>query len=244
MSEVYRRKIPWRASQKGGALGRHVEHDPRSRAFAITHAPAQLVVAEHIRHGKILDQGTIGSCTGNAMTGAVMTGPLFRKNHKYGETMAVRLYKRATVLDGFPGEYPPDDTGSSGLAVCKAALERGFIRGYETAFGIEQALAGLQMSPIITGVDWYSGFDAVNERTGLVKLSGAARGGHEFLVRGFDPGGQTKWGKMITDTEQLVLCDNSWSKAWGKRGSFVMTVADWQSLLDADGDAMRPLRLP
>jgi hypothetical protein len=236
------REIPWRPSANGGALGRHVEHDPASRAFQVTHSVDVLKPALHVRHGKILDQGDLGSCTGNAITGCLMTGPLYRLHHNYGEATAVSIYSRATVLDGFDGTYPPDDTGSSGLAVCKVALERGLIRGYETAFGIDQALAGLQLSPIITGVNWYSGFDNP-AATGLVKLSGSIRGGHEFLVRAYDDTGSFPWSKAISATEPLVLCDNSWTGTWGLRGSFVMTVEDWTRLLSEDGDAMRPLRL-
>ena len=37
------------------------------------------------------------------------------------EGFAVKLYEDATVVDGYPGEYPPDDTGSSGLAICKVS---------------------------------------------------------------------------------------------------------------------------
>ena len=35
-----------------------------------------------------------------------------------GEQFAVALYSDATKVDAYPGTYPPDDTGSSGLAIC------------------------------------------------------------------------------------------------------------------------------
>lgn len=168
-----------------------------------------------------------------------MTGPLYRPRHNYGEPTAVSIYKRATVIDGFPGAYPPDDTGSSGLAVCKVALERKLIRGYDHAFGIDQALAALMDGPVITGVNWVAGFDRPNEK-GLVRLTGPIRGGHEFLVRGFDPGNMAWWSIGV---EPTVLCDNSWSGSWGLKGSFVMTVEDWATLLNRDGDVTRPLRI-
>jgi hypothetical protein len=151
--------ISWESSRYGGPLGRHVEHDPRSHGFPVSltaTAPVGVLhPVTHERHGKIFDQGhywdpklkrfiSLGSCTGNALVGAVMTDPLYRPHHNYGESMAVRVYGRATVLDSFPGEYPPDDTGSSGLAVCKAALEKGLITRYEHAFNLDQALAALQ----------------------------------------------------------------------------------------------------
>jgi hypothetical protein len=62
-------------SRHGGRLGRHVEHDPRSRKFGA--APERMSGTRdyvlHRRHGQILDQGDLGSCTGNALTGAANT---------------------------------------------------------------------------------------------------------------------------------------------------------------------------
>lgn len=212
-----------------GRLGRHVEHDPRSRQYGVISASVDLKQVLWRRYGSILDQGDLGSCTGNALTGALMTGPLYRNRHNYGERTAVAIYKRATAIDEFDGAYPPDDTGSSGLAVCKAAVERRMIVEYRWAFGIQQALLALQNGPVITGVAWHEGFDHPDQN-GRVKLAGEVRGGHEFLVRGYDPDTHT------------VFCDNSWSKTWGVSGSFVMAVSDWDQLLQQQGDVVQPLR--
>ena len=54
-----------------GRLGRHVEHDPRSRAFSAGTAAFKTI--RHLRHGKAFDQGDLGSCTGNAMAGVLIT---------------------------------------------------------------------------------------------------------------------------------------------------------------------------
>lgn len=65
----------------GRRLGRHVAHDPRSRNY-----PAELaseIRTVHHRHYGILDQKSLGSCTGNAMVGAMMTAPL----HVTGQTL-------------------------------------------------------------------------------------------------------------------------------------------------------------
>ncbi len=137
-------------------LGRRVEHDPRSRNYAFTQAVAVLKTVSHRSYGLPLDQGNLGSCTGNAAAGALDTVPL----HKTGERIlrekdAVTLYEAATRLDPWPGSYPPDDTGSSGLAVAKACKNAGYITGYRHAFGLDQALAALQVGPVITGIPWY-----------------------------------------------------------------------------------------
>ena len=95
-----------------GRLGRHVEHDPQSRAFSAGTAAIKTVTYQ--RHGSAFDQGDLGSCTGNAMAGVLMTDPFWVRGRNLTEADAVALYKAATKLDDIPGKSPPDDTGSSG----------------------------------------------------------------------------------------------------------------------------------
>jgi hypothetical protein len=83
------------------------------------------------------------------MAGALMTEPLWRKGRKLDEVQARILYGMATKLDGLPGTFPPDDTGSSGLGVAKAAKALGYISAYHHAFGLEHALAALTLGPVI-----------------------------------------------------------------------------------------------
>src|SRR5580765_8579725 len=110
-------------------LGRHVEHDPRSFAYKAETAAIKSVTHRH--YGPVFDQGYLGSCTGNAMAQRLMAVPFHHTlKRALTEQDAIDLYSVATVLDGYPGEYPPDDTGSSGLAVMKAAKKAGLISGY------------------------------------------------------------------------------------------------------------------
>src|ERR1700730_1472287 len=134
----------------GMRLGRHVRHDPRSWDYQAPRAPRVVDVA-HKRECPPFDQGKLGSCTGNAEAGLLMTQPLFTAARVLGETDAVGLYSEATRLDRIRGTYPPDDTGSSGLAVMKAAKLKGYISGYAHAFGLQHALEALVLSPVITG---------------------------------------------------------------------------------------------
>lgn len=214
---------------EGKRLGRHVEHDPRSRNFAYEKTTPSFKTVMHRRYGSLFDQGQIGSCTGNAMAGAVNTSPVHKRGTRtLGESNAVDLYELATVLDGIPGQYPPDDTGSSGLAVAKAAQQKGYISAYQHAFDITAALSALQESPIIVGVNWYEGLDNPAS-DGLVAIAGSVRGGHEFLIRGFH----------LRDNllDSYVMADNSWGTSWGDKGHFHFTVSTLEQLLAEQGDA-------
>jgi len=214
---------------EGKRLGRHIEHDPRSRDFAYDVKVADLVAVEHKRHGSIFDQGQLGSCTGNAACGAKNTEPLYHSGstHLIPESGAVDIYSLATRLDGMSdGYYPPTDTGSSGLAVSKAMKQEGMIGKYSHAFDMAAALAALQAGPVITGVAWYEGFDNP-DANGLVKVSGQIRGGHEIECLGYEPQGSNP-------DDALIKIANSWGTSWGVNGYFFWTVATWKFLLSSD----------
>lgn len=207
-------------------LGRHVLHDPRSLEYPARVAP-ELVTTLHKRHSRILNQGDLGSCTGNAMTGLLGTEPHYRP-HTHptdNEALAVRLYSLATTLDDAPGQYPPDDTGSSGLAVAKGAQQLGLITGYAHAFGLDHALHALVLAPFIMGIDWYDSFDQPGAN-GLIEISPGAsvRGGHELEVIGLDV------------ERQRVRIPNSWGPDWGARGYCEMSFDTLGQLLANDGD--------
>ena len=108
------------------ALGRHVEHDPKSRAFLARMVEIPRTVL-HAHNAPVLDQGKVGSCTGHTMAQALNT-EFFNTARTGGtylnDTEAVALYSAASFIDDIPGGYLPDDTGSSGLAVAKAAQQR------------------------------------------------------------------------------------------------------------------------
>ncbi|GAB3592091.1 hypothetical protein GCM10027446_12130 [Angustibacter peucedani] len=210
----------------GHRLGRHVNHDPRSRAYAHFARERTLESVRHHRHAPVLDQGDLGSCTGNAMVGAAACDPLFAglpQRTTLDEDLAVRLYSAATSLDDYAGTYPPTDTGSDGLSVAKAAKAAGLISGYRHAFTLEDALDALQDGPVLTGIDWYAGFDEP-AADGTVTISGAIRGGHEIVVDEYDAA-----------TGRIGLT-NSWGRGWGVDGRFYMTTSTWAQLLAQDGD--------
>lgn len=206
-------------------LGRKVQHDPRSLNFpARTELP--VITKTWRRYGGVLDQGALGSCTGNAAAQALNHLPLRTKGVVRRESDAVRFYGRATVLDQWPGVYPPDDTGSSGLAVAKALQEEGLISRYEHAFGLEHGLSVLMEAPLLVGSNWYSDMFYPDAK-GVVRPTGSDVGGHEYLWIGAD---------MPSRTVHFL---NSWSDLWGDRGRFHMSFESFQTLLDQQGDLIR-----
>lgn len=218
--------IPEKPSKHGGRLGRHVHHDERSRAYRITPHPAPKSVTWK-RHVKPFDQGDLGSCTGNAMAGALSTAPF---THRFTERRAVTLYEQATALDDVPGQYPPDDTGSSGLAVAKAAQSDGLIATYLHCFSLADVISALQDGPCIAGTNWYTGMDTPYA-DGIVHATGTVRGGHEYELVGVD-----------LDSEYFLAC-NSWGTSWGPLGGyFKIPFADFTRLLAEQGDVTVPVR--
>ena len=213
----------------GRRHGRHVKHDPRSRQFQAARAP-QIVSVTHQATGLPLDQGHIGSCTANALCGALDSVPNSNGGAAFNETDAITLYELETKLEGKP--YPPNDPGGSGLMVCKAAVQLGMITSYQHAFGIQHALEALVERPVITGINWYSSFDKPDPQTGLVKITAAAtvRGGHEIVADGIDA------------DNQLVWFWNSWGTQFGVGGRFCMTFDTWDRLLQEQGDVTVPVK--
>jgi hypothetical protein len=223
----------WEEVNEAARLGRHVEHDPRSAAHAyeaVVSATEPLRDADWPRRSPILYQGNLGSCTGNAEAGWIATD----NDHRAGsadvdETLAVSLYERATELDPWPGAYPPDDTGSSGNAVAKAAREAGECAGWRWAFSLTGLLRGLNHGGVLIGIPWlYSMDDPAPDGLLTVDFSSGVRGGHELLLRQSDRKGKAVGG------------DNSWGSSWGYQGSFRLRDADLAALLAHQGDCTIP----
>jgi len=221
---VYRRRIP-EIVVPGRRLGRHVHHDSRSLAYLVE-ADGTAVSKRWQRRTPMLDQGNLGSCTGNAATGVLGTDSFYATlpGQPLDEAEAVKLYSAATTLDPYAGSYPPTDTGSDGLSVAKAAKAAGLISGYLHITSVAAAQTAIQAGPFIIGSDWYDGFDTPNS-AGLVSISGSVRGGHEYECCGYDAG---------ADTWELV---NSWGTSYGVVGHFYYTSATLAQLLAAQGDA-------
>lgn len=224
---------------QGRRLGRHVNHDPRSLAYPFKATGVPLTSQRwSTADTPILDQGDVGSCTGNATVGALLCQPFNAtlndsQRASLDEQLAVQIYSAATKTDPIPGSYPPNDTGSDGVDVAKAAKALGYIHGYTHAFTLQDALTALSIGPIIIGIHWYEGFDDP-DGTGMVKIAGRVRGGHEVCLDQIDVDDKTVWLR------------NSWGMSFGVHGRAQMAWDTFDELLHERGDAtvFTPLNVP
>ena len=217
-------------------LGRHMELDARSLAYALT--PEELKVpikpAEHVPPISILDQGDTGSCTGNAGTYAIaaLYGADYQKiqldeskiiygegtldgDASHDEGFAVELYHKATHRDGIRGLFPPDDTGSTGLGICRALKSAGLISRYRWALSLWGMAVLLQSGGVMIGMPWYESMSSVDGSgfvdSGSWQDSGIA-GGHELYVEALEA-----WDDGNPDG-CIFRLRNSWGAGWGDGG--------------------------
>jgi hypothetical protein len=198
-----------------------------------------LVTRKHKRWIPILDQGSLGSCTGNAGVGATGSTPFYETlqhlNTDWTEATAVKLYSDATIVDGFDGVYPPEDTGSSGLAIAKVLKSRGWISGYQHTFTFTDMQAALQNGPVLIGINWYNNFfDPDSDGVISIAQTDEVAGGHEVVVDEIDM------------EKQRFGFTNSWGTGWGVGGRAYIPFALMQRLLKEDGDVtvLVPLSQP
>jgi hypothetical protein len=214
-------------------LGRNVRHDPRSWAYAVT--AADISTLSSVRHHTqipTLDQGHLGSCTGNAATKCLSYEPFWSEpavpkvlgsDATADERYAVGVYSDATKVDPYPGAYPPTDTGSDGLSVATVLKSRGLISGYQHAFSLEALLTALAQQPVIVGTEWRQ--DMFHPAAdGRQSITGSVAGGHEYCLDELDV------------EEERIWMQNSWSDSWGVQGRAFFTWDDMRTLLQASGD--------
>jgi hypothetical protein len=176
-----------------------------------------------------LDQGDLGSCTGNAAVKAVSTAPFV---NNFDEAAAVDVYSAATRVDNFYGTYPPTDTGSDGSSAMRVLKERGLIASYWWGFNTDQILVGLMSGPGCIGIEWREGMFVPDAR-GRIKPTGEIAGGHELMFCGWDA------------DKQEIIGQNSWGPAWGKTingcaGCYRIRIDDLASLMVTGGDCVFP----
>jgi hypothetical protein len=215
-------------------LGRNVRHDSRSLSYLVEARDTNtLVSVKHETYIPTLQQGQLGSCTGNAGTKCLGTGVFWAsaevKNNlsptdaAFDENFAVGVYSECTSMDPFSGQYPPTDTGSDGLTVAKVFVKRGLISGFKHATSLEAVLTALSVQPVIVGTKWLNDM-FTPEADGRLKVSGSVAGGHEYMLDELDVENKRVW------------IHNSWGDEWGINGRAYITWDDLAKLLADNGD--------
>lgn len=206
-------------------LGRHIVHDQRSKAFGARAAIDRSTWRD--KSVRIYDplpnpNQCHGECTGvakccqfNAVDNRVKGTPL-------GMDDAHNIYSRNTQIDIWEGEWPPTDTGSSGVASAKAAQELLGAGAYYWYFGgADEVVQGVMDGKVISvGTRW--DYDMFNpDGDGRVQPGGGVAGGHQYVVRGY-------W-----KSRDWVL-GRCW---WGEFRDFWMSRTHLDQLLHDYGDA-------
>lgn len=193
--EVFRQKIET-APEYAHLLGRHIEHDPKSRAFMLPVAVDRSTW--HTKTIRIYDptpnpNQPVGCCT--------LCAKAMQMNAAGNRVRGVRLdmnwaldgYVWCTHNDEFEGAWNRDgsgqDTGSSGLAACKTAQHFGVGGVYQFLFaGADAVIQAVMDGHVVNvGTNWYESMftNRFAEHKSL-EIAGAVVGGHEWTVRGYN----------------------------------------------------------
>ena len=213
--------------------------DTRDKPYTLTGVSQPSTVDLRPYCSPIEDQGNLGSCTGNAIAGAI---ELLDK--RAGRTLDVsRLYiyyyerllegtvnydngayirdgMRAVYNYGAPLEslwpYNISKFRNAPSAQAKADGARRKVTLYQAVADHQGCLDSLAAGyPVVIGFDVYTSFaSATVSRTGMMPYPNTSRerllGGHAVLLVGYDK------------TRQVYIVRNSWGTNWGDRGYFYM----------------------
>jgi hypothetical protein len=176
--------------QQYNHLGRQLVHDPRSKAFPVlTVVDRANWVTKTIRlYDPVKNPNQChGECTGVAKCIQFNAAGNRVRGQVLDMDDAHKFYSMATSLDPFPGTWPPDDTGSSGLASAKAAQKLGLGGEYRHVFnGADGVVQLIQQSYVVSvGTWWYDGMMRPSIGN-VIEPTGRQVGGHQYAARGYD----------------------------------------------------------
>jgi hypothetical protein len=195
--------------QKDPRLGRNKVHDSRSRAFAtsaVIDKSAWRTKSIRLYETNPNPNQEVGCCTGVAKCNQLNAYGNRQAGRVLGMNDALTIYARNTQIDPWEGSWPPDDTGSSGLASCKTAQAFGLAGEYRWIFsgadGVVQEI--MQGRTVSVGTWWY--WDMFNkDASGLIGGdTGGRAGGHQYIIRGYYKPrdwvlGRCWWGPQFRD---------------------------------------------
>lgn len=216
-------------------LGRHQIHDALAserEAFGLIDRLLGIETVEHEEFLPVFDQGKVGSCTANAALGCLATAPFGHPGVQFTEADALALYELETRLDDrqLPGQYPPDDTGSSGPWSMMALEQQGRIASWVHTRDTHTALRLLTRGPVSFGAPWFRSM-LTPDATGTIRIDEATDvvGGHQVCLVGNDA------------QNQRVRIRNSWGPQWADQGHAWLSWTDLDLLMHRGGDVTQPV---
>lgn len=212
----------FKVEQKRPNLGRQLVHDPRSKAF-----PARTVIIDRstwidkrirVYDPTVNPNQCHGECTGCAKSmefnavGNRVRGVILNMDNAH------KFYSKATSIDPFEGTWPPEDTGSSGLAAAKAAQLLGFGGEYRHVFGGADDVVQLIMQGRVVNIGtwWYDSMFHPNS-SGIIAPSGPIVGGHQYIARGYE---------KARDLIRIRCWWGSYKDVWIKRSDLNKLILD------------------
>lgn len=179
-----------RVEQTFRNLGRQLVHDPRSKAFPVGISIDKTKWVDKLV--RLYDptknpNQCHGECTGcaKAMEFNAVGNRAVGKVLKMDD--AHKIYGLASQLDPWEGSWPPDDTGSSGLAAAKAAQTLGLGGTYRHIFnGADEVVQLIQTGRVVNIGTWWYGDMFHPTSKGVITPTGKQVGGHQYVARGYD----------------------------------------------------------
>ena len=182
----------------------------------------------------IENQGSLGSCSGNAMTNAYELSVKRLYPDRFTELSRLFVYYNSRLIDNTTGEdvgaylrstlaavrhqgicserlWPYDESKFDvpPPAICYADGANRTITSYELLDSLDDMLDALnQNKPVIIGLTVYDSFNYVDEDNPVVQMprSGDTGGGHAMTAVGYDI------------AQRRILVKNSFGTRWGMRG--------------------------
>lgn len=206
-------------------LGRLPEFDPRSRSFRITDVLPERKPRSYTWSLPIspLNQLQTSACVGFAFAHELAARPVRVQGIDY--EYAQGIYRRAQELDEWEGS---NYDGTSVLAGAKAVKESGKIKEYRWAFGLDEAILTIGYSPVVIGINWYTGMMETDSE-GFIHPTGIVEGGHSAKINK-----SSLKGKYVGGI-------NSWGEEWGHAGTFKLSYDDFGRLLAEQGEVCVPV---
>ena len=188
---------------------------------------------------EIEDQKNVGSCTANALVGALeylerkekseykdlsrlfvyYNERVMEDSVKIDQGAMLRTGIKTLVKEGVCPEYmwpyTPDNFAVKPFAECYLAAQNHQILNYQRLETLQEMRACLAEGfPFVFGFAVYESIDSpITKETGTVNLPGQSErmmGGHAVMAVGYD------------DLKRRLIVRNSWGKGWGDKGYFTL----------------------